>query len=322
VRGKKGYRYADKKRSHADLQPLDRDQMDNIASHARREIGKLHATIAGKGSAPRGGDRNEHQRKVSDVNSWHADKLWEAGYTVGPGKWDEKDARILSGTGRSYNHARVTANMKNQGLTLIPHGEFDRGRYVDHYSNSKTKGGKLVKAIGLFSSADRLIKAGGPFIGPKGGKWADAQHTIPWRQDVKAHFHSAPAHHLESIQEKGLKARKGSGTYDHGGYREHSQGKVFLAAHHEAARNWHGKVEDMMMHKHDDESKHKVVMLRVKPQEKTCPARSRCVTTSRLRTLNTMTKSTVGGRSNIGQKAAAASSKRKTRTSLGQRQTA
>jgi hypothetical protein len=24
-------------------------------------------------------------------------------------------------------------------------------------------------------------KAGGPFIGPRGGKWADAKHTIPWR---------------------------------------------------------------------------------------------------------------------------------------------
>ena len=29
---------------------------------------------------------------------------------------------------------------------------------------------------------DDLSKAGGPFIGPKGGKWADAQHTIPWKE--------------------------------------------------------------------------------------------------------------------------------------------
>jgi GNAT superfamily N-acetyltransferase len=28
--------------------------------------------------------------------------------------------------------------------------------------------------------ARKLQKSGGPFIGPKGGKWADAAHTIPW----------------------------------------------------------------------------------------------------------------------------------------------
>jgi hypothetical protein len=32
---------------------------------------------------------------------------------------------------------------------------------------------------------DLLNKAGGPYIGPKGGKWADPQHTIPWKEDNK-----------------------------------------------------------------------------------------------------------------------------------------
>ena len=27
-----------------------------------------------------------------------------------------------------------------------------------------------------------LIKAGGPYIGPRGGKWADAAHTVPWKE--------------------------------------------------------------------------------------------------------------------------------------------
>ena len=29
---------------------------------------------------------------------------------------------------------------------------------------------------------EELRKSGGPFIGPRGGKWADAQHTIPWKE--------------------------------------------------------------------------------------------------------------------------------------------
>lgn len=32
-----------------------------------------------------------------------------------------------------------------------------------------------------------LMKAGGPFIGPKGGKWADAAHTIPWKAAAPVH---------------------------------------------------------------------------------------------------------------------------------------
>ncbi len=40
-------------------------------------------------------------------------------------------------------------------------------------------------------TADRLMgvvaKGGGPFIGPRGGKWADARHTIPWKEDGGAH---------------------------------------------------------------------------------------------------------------------------------------
>lgn len=31
-----------------------------------------------------------------------------------------------------------------------------------------------------------LAKAGGPFIGPRGGKWADAAHTIPWQGSIPA----------------------------------------------------------------------------------------------------------------------------------------
>ena len=30
-----------------------------------------------------------------------------------------------------------------------------------------------------------FAKGGGPFIGPRGGKWADAKHTIPWKEEKK-----------------------------------------------------------------------------------------------------------------------------------------
>ena len=116
----------------------------------------------------------------------------------------------------------------------------------------------------------RLVK-GGPYIGPKGGLWADPQHTIAWRddhEDETSHlFHSAPAHAMSRIKREGLTPRKGAGLYQHGGYAEHSQGKVFLSNNLAAAKQWHGKVEDQLFDQHDDAKKHVAVMLRVKPRE-------------------------------------------------------
>jgi len=42
------------------------------------------------------------------------------------------------------------------------------------------------KSLGRVASVATLQKAGGPFVGPRGGKWADPQHTIPWKDEHKA----------------------------------------------------------------------------------------------------------------------------------------
>lgn len=34
-----------------------------------------------------------------------------------------------------------------------------------------------------------LRKASGPYIGPRGGKWADPKHTIPWKEDAPKRVH-------------------------------------------------------------------------------------------------------------------------------------
>lgn len=48
---------------------------------------------------------------------------------------------------------------------------------------------KMGKLLGKSFPEPELMKAegGGPFIGPRGGKWADPQHTIPWEVDVTPH---------------------------------------------------------------------------------------------------------------------------------------
>jgi hypothetical protein len=44
--------------------------------------------------------------------------------------------------------------------------------------------GELVPRSSVKKSAFAvdLVKAGGPYIGPRGGKWADPEHTIPWKE--------------------------------------------------------------------------------------------------------------------------------------------
>ncbi len=54
------------------------------------------------------------------------------------------------------------------------------------------------------SAGGEMRKAAGPFIGPKGGKWADAAHTIPWKEaDQLSGFHEID--HATAVQT--IKAR-------------------------------------------------------------------------------------------------------------------
>jgi SWI/SNF-related matrix-associated actin-dependent regulator 1 of chromatin subfamily A len=41
---------------------------------------------------------------------------------------------------------------------------------------------EIVDDTDAFSVLENYIEKGGPFIGPRGGKWADPQHTIPWKE--------------------------------------------------------------------------------------------------------------------------------------------
>jgi hypothetical protein len=59
------------------------------------------------------------------------------------------------------------------------------------YGQTTYEGKPMIRAIVTKSQcksptllkSDRMVgKKGGPFIGPKGGKWADPKHTIPWKE--------------------------------------------------------------------------------------------------------------------------------------------
>lgn len=69
----------------------------------------------------------------------------------------------------------------------------------------------------------------------------------------EALYHVTSFASLPSIAAQGLVPRSGGGTFAHGGYGEHSQGKVFMACGRDAALAWYGKVQDQLWDRHQDD---------------------------------------------------------------------
>jgi hypothetical protein len=70
---------------------------------------------------------------------------------------------------------------------------------------------------------------------------------------TQPYFHTTLYANLPDIAEQGLVPRSGAGLFQHGGYAEHSQGRVF-ASDTEAALVWFGKVGDQAEHYFGDDS--------------------------------------------------------------------
>lgn len=67
-------------------------------------------------------------------------------------------------------------------------------------------------------------------------------------------FHVTSYWAVPNIAELGLLPRRGAGLYQHGGYGEHSQGKIFLAHGKNAALAWFRKIADMLEYYHGDDN--------------------------------------------------------------------
>jgi hypothetical protein len=84
---------------------------------------------------------------------------------------------------------------KAEEIVRKQHGTTD-GKWglVRHIYDQMTGHTRREKAAKGYVAVARevLAKAGAPYIGPKGGKWADPQHTIPW-QERKGRTKTTPA---------------------------------------------------------------------------------------------------------------------------------
>lgn len=68
-------------------------------------------------------------------------------------------------------------------------GDYWRGTNI----NGRTQIERLKRYLHKSMDEDELEKSG-PYIGPKGGKWADPKHTIPWKEHTVGDKHNVTMH--------------------------------------------------------------------------------------------------------------------------------
>lgn len=89
-----------------------------------------------------------------------------------------------------------------------------------------------------------------------------------WYRKLKASedqylYHTTYFSNMPSIVQRGLVPRSGAGTYNHGGYGEHSQGKVFFGRGLQAAQRWFDKIYDIGLARSDFFEEQVPVTLRI-----------------------------------------------------------
>ena len=208
-------------------------------------------------------DFSQGQQRLQDVLA-----KWDKWLNIGNGKF-------------AHRHLTGALEMRAKELKATLKGKELDDALDDLDSSVWAERVELEEKLGLIvptygpaegdETSKSLIKSGGPYIGPRGGKWADPQHTIPWeepgekapRKRAKHLFHTTGYHRMEQIKEHGLQPREGAGTFEGGGYAGHSQGKVFLAANFGAANEWAEKVQQQLEDQSDKTHERIPVMLRV-----------------------------------------------------------
>jgi SWI/SNF-related matrix-associated actin-dependent regulator 1 of chromatin subfamily A len=105
--------------------------------------------------------------------------------------WDDRAIQIKPNTG-----IRVDGLNKgeDEGISYF-HYDIDTDSYIEDYNEALNKAQK------------------GPFIGPRGGKWADPEHTIPWKDEV--HSYSETKERYSDEEAEQILDRIGEALYSH-----------------------------------------------------------------------------------------------------------
>lgn len=105
--------------------------------------------------------------------------------------WDDRAIQIKPNTG-----LRVDGLNKgeDEGISYF-HYDVSIGEYIEDYDEELNKAQK------------------GPFIGPRGGKWADPEHTIPWKEEI--HSYSETKERYSDEEAERILDKIGEALYSH-----------------------------------------------------------------------------------------------------------
>ncbi len=113
--------------------------------------------------------------------------------------WKGKDKKKPANTGR-IKHVSITGSPGNYKVQLPPGAKemmsdpkvkalVDKNYEYSDEAHDATQQvfrnatvSVTMKSMGGIDTLGDYLHKAGPFIGPRGGKWADAQHTIPWSE--------------------------------------------------------------------------------------------------------------------------------------------
>ena len=115
-----------------------------------------------------------------------AQRDYQAGHhaTFGPGAGVSGGIYVAK-PGASDSYGQVTLKIRVPRAHLKVSPEQARHGVTDPHASLHTHDGAVVEHA-VHHSQIELVKSdlakGGPFIGPRGGKWADAKHTIPYKE--------------------------------------------------------------------------------------------------------------------------------------------
>jgi SWI/SNF-related matrix-associated actin-dependent regulator of chromatin subfamily A-like protein 1 len=105
--------------------------------------------------------------------------------------WDDRAIQIKPNTGIRADGLNKS---EDEGISYF-HYDIDTDSYIEDYNEYLNKAQK------------------GPFIGPRGGKWADPEHTIPWKEEVHSYSETKDRYSDEEAEQ--ILDRIGEALYSH-----------------------------------------------------------------------------------------------------------
>lgn len=127
--------------------------------------------------------KDEEVHKWAESQGWEPDDVETVVYTLATefAQFDRGGKSVKKKITRDQVDPKQLAMGIEVELEHTPNRATAERIALDHLAEFKDYYTRLRR---MEMAAEKELKKAGPYIGPKGGKWADAKHTIPWKEGV------------------------------------------------------------------------------------------------------------------------------------------